>query len=125
AYGHVHGVAGRSPRWHVHVAGPGGHPAGQHASGPVPLVMGAVFAVSSLRMLMLLTPFGDNAAAIALPTLLLLITLFGVGILLSMSIFGVVLARILSLAAIERLGQTAAIVVALASITLGGIWIVM
>ena len=84
--------------------------------------MGAVFAVSSLRMLMLLTPFGDAAAALALPTLLGLIALFGVGILLSMSLFGVVLARVLSLRAIERLGHTAAVIVACASIGLGLGW---
>jgi hypothetical protein len=124
AYGHVHRVAAGVPRWHVHVGQPGGHPADPHVSGPVPAIMGAVFAVSSLRMLMLLTPFGGDAGALALPAVLLLVALFGVGILLSMSLFGVVLARVLSLAVIDRLGQTAALVVALASIGLGSIWIV-
>ena len=56
-------------------------------------------------------------------TLLGLIALFGVGILLSMSLFGVVLARVLSLRAIERLGHTAAVVVAVASIGLGLGWV--
>ena len=37
----------------------------------------------------------------ALPTVLLLVLLFGLGILLSMSLFGVVLARVLSLRKLE------------------------
>ena len=46
--------------------------------------------------------------------------LFGVGILLSMSIFGVLLARILSIRAVSVLGQSAATLVAIASIGLRG-----
>ena len=84
--------------------------------------MGAVFAVSSLRMLMLLQPFGASAQALSLPTLLLLIILFGVGILGSMSLFGVVLARLLKIRAIEAVGKSSAVVVALASMALGAYW---
>jgi hypothetical protein len=86
--------------------------------------MGAVFAVSSLRMLMLLAPFGGEAGSLALPVLLVLIVLFGIGILLSMSLFGVLLARVLSLAAIARLGRSAGLTVALASIALGLYWMI-
>ena len=86
--------------------------------------MGALFAFSSLRALMLLQPFGASAASLALPVLLVLIGLFGLGILLSMSLFGVLLARAFSLRAVERLGQGAAIVVAAASIALGFYWMV-
>jgi hypothetical protein len=85
--------------------------------------MGAVFAASSLRALMLLQPFGADARAVALPGLLLLIVLFGLGILLSMSVFGVILARVLSIRAVERFGRAAAAVVALASVGLGLYWI--
>jgi hypothetical protein len=40
-----------------------------------------------------------------------------------MSLFGVLLARVLSLAAIERLGRSAGLTVALASILLGLYWL--
>ena len=87
------------------------------------MLIGAVFAVSSLRMLMLLQPFGGSAQALSLPALLLLIILFGVGILGSMSLFGVVLARLLKIGAIEAVGKSSAVVVALASIALGMYWV--
>jgi hypothetical protein len=122
AYGHVHRLGAGEPRWHVHVGlRPAPHD-GAHGDSALPALMGAVFAVSSLRMLMLLAPFDGGVRALALPALFALIALFGVGILLSMSLFGVVLARVLSLGAIDRLGRTAGAVVALASIALGGYW---
>ena len=124
AYGHLHADQVGVPRWHMHVGGPGAHGEARHHTSAMPVVMGAVFAVSSLRMLMLLTPFGGEAGAIALPVLLVLIAIFGVGILLSMSLFGVVLARVLSLGAIERLGRAAGALVAAASIALGVYWMV-
>ena len=58
----------------------------------------------------------------ALPGLLALILLFGVGILISMSLFGVVLARVLTLRAVTHIGRTAAGLIALASIGLGLYW---
>jgi len=73
-------------------------------------------------MLLLLTPFGAEAGSLGLPVLLALVALFGAGVLLSMSLFGVVLARVLSLGAIERLGRAAAATVALASMLLGLYW---
>jgi hypothetical protein len=123
AYGHVHAVDSGARRWHVHVGGPGGHVRARH-DGALPALMGAVFAVSSLRMLMLLTPFGGDAGSLGLPTVLALIAVFGVGILLSMSLFGVLLARVLSLAAIDRLGRASGAAVALASIALGLYWMI-
>ena len=86
--------------------------------------MGALFAVSSLRALMLLQPFGADATALALPVVLFLVVLFGLGILLSMSLFGVLLARVLSIRAVSVLGRAAAGLVAVASIALGGYWTV-
>ena len=45
------------------------------------------------------------------------------GILLSMSLFGVALAKVMSAAAAARLGQAAALLMAVSSIVLGGFWI--
>ena len=102
----------------------------------VPTLVGAAFAVSSLRALTMLAPFagGEGLAANALqdpvsigaaplPMLLLLIAVFGGGILLSMSLFGVAFARLMSATAIARLGHGAAAVMSCASITLGIFWI--
>ena len=85
----------------------------------MPTIIGAAFAVSSLRALTLLAPFGEGMAASPLSTLLLLIAVFGVGILLSMSLFGVAFARLMSAAVAARVGQTAAVLMAAASIALG------
>jgi hypothetical protein len=122
AYGHLHGVAQGPKRWHLHFGRRRSHDRARHDTTTLPAVMGAIFAVSSLRMLMLLTPFGAEAGSLGLPVLLALVALFGAGILLSMSLFGVVLARVLSLGAIERLGRAAAATVALASMLLGLYW---
>jgi hypothetical protein len=122
AFTHIHAEADGRTRLHLHFAG---GPAGRHAPHAhslVPTLMGALFAFSSLRALMLLQPFGATATSLALPLLLVLIGLFGLGILLSMSLFGVVLARVFSLAAVQRLGQVAALVIASASIALGAYW---
>ena len=126
SYGHIHGVTrgARSGRWHLHLARAAGHPAHSHGGSMVPLVLGALFAVSSLRAVMLLQPFTPNAQALALPALLALIALFGVGILLSMSLFGVLLARVLSLRTVNAIGRAAAGTVAVASIGLGVYWMV-
>lgn len=120
AYSHVHVERAGQPRWHVHVSPDARHP---HGHSSIPTLMGAVFAVSSLRMLMLLQPFGESAQSLALPTLIALILVFGIGILASMSIFGVLLARVLKLAAIEAIGKASAVIVALASIALGTYWL--
>ena len=88
----------------------------------MPVVVGALFAVSSLRAIMLLQPFSPAAQALALPALLALVALFGVGVLMSMSIFGVLLARVLSFNALSAIGRTAAGAVAVASLLLGAYW---
>jgi hypothetical protein len=120
AYGHLHQEVGGPTRWHFHF-GRSAHP---HTHSSVPMAMGAVFAASSLRALMLLEPFGASASAMAIPVLLLLLILFGVGILASMSLFGVLLARVLSLGAVETIGRAAAAIVSSASILLGIYWMV-
>ena len=123
AYGHIHQESDGRSRWHLHVSGPSVHPRGAHAHSLLPTAMGAIFAMSSLRALMLLQPFGADAQALALPAILLLIALFGLGILLSMSVFGMLLARALSLRAVAVLGRSAAGLVAVASIALGLYWV--
>jgi hypothetical protein len=121
AYSHLHPEDDGRTRWHFHF-GVGHHP---HAHSPLPTALGAVFALSSLRAIMLLEPFGASASMLALPTLLLLNILFGIGILMSMSLFGVLLARVLSLGAVEIISRVGALVVAVASVLLGAYWIWM
>jgi hypothetical protein len=122
AYAHVHAEHDGRRRLHLHVGSPDAHPAGAHVHSLLPTVMGAIFAVSSLRALMLLQPFGPEAQALTLPLALLLVALFGLGILLSMSLFGVLLARVLSLGTVEAFGRAAAGMVAVASMLLGVYW---
>jgi hypothetical protein len=124
AYGHIHTEQddGR-PRWHLHF-GAGLHSHAAHAHSNVPTLMGAVFAVSSLRALVMLAPMGSALTSMHVPTMLLLVLLFGLGILISMSLFGVVLARVLSLRKLETLGRVAGFVVAGASMALGLYWII-
>jgi hypothetical protein len=121
AYGHIHTTGVPPSRWHLHIGAT--HPAAGHQSSPVPTALGAIFAVSSLRALMLLQPFGEGARGLSVPSLLLLIVLFGLGILASMSAFGLLLARVLSIGAVERFGRAAAGLVAAGSIALGAFWI--
>lgn len=120
-YAHAHPRTVDPGAWHLHLGHPHGH-ASAHSS--LPAVLGAVFAVSSLRALSTLAPFGASAAHAAIPQLVLLIALFGVGILMSMSLFGVALARTLSTRVVARLGRAAAMVMAATSVVLGLYWIV-
>jgi len=122
AYGHVHPEHDGRPRWHVHFGAKTAHPGGLHSHPILPTAMGAAFAVSSLRALVMLAPMGSSLASMAVPTVLLLVLLFGLGILLSMSLFGVILARMLSLRRLEVLGRAAGFIVAGASVALGGFW---
>jgi nickel/cobalt transporter (NicO) family protein len=110
--------------WHLHIGRFDRHPL-PSAHSHVPTILGAAFAVSSLRALTMLAPFGEGMAASPLPTLLLLIAVFGVGILISMSLFGVAFARVMSAAVAARLGQAAGILMAVASISLGMYWVAM
>lgn len=121
-YAHAHPRTSDPGAWHLHIGKPAGHPAG-HSS--LPAVLGAVFAVSSLRGLSLLAPFGGSVAGAAVAQILLLIALFAVGILIAMSLFGVALARTLSTDLVARLGRGAAVLMAIASIGLGIYWIRM
>jgi nickel/cobalt exporter len=123
-YGHTH-LHGREPQphWHLHVGPRERHP-GSASHSHLPTIIGAAFAISSLRALAMLTPFGGSLGAAPLSLLMILIGVFAVGILLSMSLFGVALARILSAHALERIGQAAGILVGVSSIVLGTVWMV-
>jgi nickel/cobalt exporter len=89
----------------------------------LPTMIGAAFAVSSLRALAMLTPFGASLGTAPLPLLVGLIAVFAVGILGSMTLFGVVLAGVLSTSALERLGQGAGALVGVSSVVLGVAWV--
>jgi len=97
------------------------HDAHQHSH--LPAMVGAAFAVSSLRAVVMLTPFGQPAAAQPLPLLLALIGIFAAGILTSMSLFGVALAGVLSTRALQRVGHGAGALVGVSSIVLGIAWV--
>jgi hypothetical protein len=123
-YGHTH-QHGNEPaaHWHLHLGRPERHPA-TSAHSHLPTIIGAAFAISSLRALTMLAPFGDRVDTAPLSTLLMLIAVFGLGILLSMALFGVAFARFMSAAAAIRLGRAAACLMGAASIALGVFWIV-
>jgi nickel/cobalt transporter (NicO) family protein len=123
-YGHSHRHGGeRSPHWHLHIGRRGHHPwAAGHSH--LPTMIGAAFAVSSLRALAVLAPFGGDAGARPVPVLFALITVFAAGVLLSMSLFGVALARVMTARVVTRLGQSAAGLMGVSSIAFGIFWIV-
>jgi hypothetical protein len=122
-YGHTH-LHGRedAPHWHLHIGRRDRHPVpGAHSH--LPTIIGAAFAVSSLRALTVLAPFGDRVGAAPLPMLLGLIVVFAAGILLSMSLFGVAFAGLMTARVVARLGRAAGGAMALASIALGVYWV--
>jgi len=122
AHTHTHGHE-PGPHWHLHIGRRDRHPMpGAHSH--LPTVIGAAFAVSSLRALTLLTPFGDRLGGAPLPMLLGLIAVFAAGILLSMSLFGVAFAGLMTARVVARLGRAAAGAMAVASIALGVFWII-
>ena len=122
-YGHTH-LHGHehAPHFHLHVGRRDHHPL-PSAHSHLPTIVGAAFAVSSLRALTMLAPFGSRVETASLSTLLALIVVFAVGILLSMSLFGVAFARLMSATAVQRIGRLAGGIMATASIALGLFWI--
>jgi len=122
-YGHTH-VHGQEsePHWHLHIGRRDRHPI-PRAHSHIPTFIGAAFAVSSLRALTLLAPFGDGVAAAPLSMLLVLFGVFAAGILISMSLFGVAFARLMSARVVARLGRAAGVGMAISSIALGLYWI--
>lgn len=122
-YGHTHQHAHEPvAHWHLHIGRPDRHPL-EAAHSHLPTIVGAAFAVSSLRALTMLAPFGDTVGGATLPMLLGLILIFAIGILISMALFGVAFASLMSATAVARLGRLAAGLTAVASIGLGVFWI--
>jgi nickel/cobalt exporter len=122
-YGHSH-RHGNEPaaHWHLHIGRRERHPI-PAAHTHLPTIVGAAFALSSLRALTTLAPFGDRVGSAPLWTVIAMIGVFAAGILLSMSLFGVAFARAMSAAVAARLGQAAAVIMAVTSIALGVFWI--
>ena len=125
-YGHTHPhraslhLSG-DPSWHLHLGSPSHHPL-PHRHSSLPTLLGAVFAISGLRALTLLAPFGGGGQP-SLVTLLGLILVFALGILISMSLFGIVLARTMGTRAAAAAGQAAGVATAMASVVLGAYWV--
>jgi len=126
-YGHTH-AHGNPPHvhYHVHFGQTDGHPTDGHQH--VPGLLGAVFAVSGLRAITLMTPISsalEGNVVASMFTVAYLVIVFAAGILLSMSLFGIVLSRVLGSEAVaRRVGRGAAILTACASMGLGVYWIV-
>ena len=122
-YGHTHRHGEEAaPHWHLHIGRRDRHPIpGSHSH--LPTIIGAAFAVSSLRALTLLAPFGDRLGTAPLSLLLVLIAVFAAGILLSMSLFGVAFAGLMTARVVARLGRAAGALMAIASMGLGLYWI--
>jgi hypothetical protein len=123
-HSHVHENGdGAHRHWHLHVGRRHSHRPAVHTV--LPGMLGAVFAVSGLRALIVSLPLWDAAgSATHVWTLLFLVSIFALGILLSMSLFGIVLAH--TLAARRMTGHVArfsAAVTALGSLALGVYWI--
>jgi hypothetical protein len=92
------------------------------AHSALPGVLGGVFAVSGLRALTLLAPF--ESAGHSLGALLGLLALFAFGILRSIAIFGILLARVMQSSRVTTLAaEAAALTTAVGSIALGLYWI--
>lgn len=122
---HVHeeGEERAHRHWHLHVGRRHSHRASIHTV--LPGVLGAVFAVSGLRALMLSLPLWSTAGgANHFWSLLFLVTIFALGILISMSLFGIVLAHTLADRRMTgRVARVSATATALGSLALGIYWI--
>jgi hypothetical protein len=121
AHAHAHGEhALFHSHWHLHVGRQHSHRPAVHTA--LPGVMGAVFAVSGLRALILSLPLWNAQHAFGM--LFFLVTLFALGILTSMSLFGIVLAHTLDTKRMTgQVARFAAAATAVGSLSLGLYWI--
>ena len=123
AHAHDAGEQGAHSHWHLHVGRKHSHRPTVHTV--LPGLLGAVFAVSGLRALILSLPLWNSTGdATHFWSLLFLVTIFAVGILLSMSLFGIVLAHTLASRRMTgHLARLSAAATALSSLALGIYWI--
>jgi hypothetical protein len=128
-HSHVHdgGDHAAHSHWHLHVNWWRGRP---HSHRPsihtvLPGVLGAVFAVSGLRALILSLPLWNAAGGgTHFWSLLFLVTIFAIGILMSMSLFGIVLAHTLADRRMTgHVARISAAATAVGSLALGVYWI--
>ena len=95
AHAHDAGEQRAHTHWHLHLGRRHSHRPSIHTV--LPGVLGAVFAVSGLRALIMSLPLWSSAGgATHFWSLLFLVTIFALGILMSMSLFGIVLAHTLA-----------------------------
>ena len=122
---HVHdsGEQRAHSHWHLHLGRQHSHRPAIHTM--LPGVLGAVFAVSGLRALILSLPlWSSTGSANHFWSLLFLVTIFAVGILMSMSLFGIVLAHTLANRRMTgHVARFSAAATALSSLALGIYWI--
>lgn len=129
AHAHAHGDHSQHSHWHLHIGPQHSHRPAVHTA--LPGVMGAVFALSGLRALILSLPLWTAAspaigssATHTFGALFSLVMLFAIGILTSMSLFGIVLAHTLDTRRMTgQVARIAAAVTALGSLGLGLYWI--
>jgi hypothetical protein len=123
AHAHENGQQGAHSHWHLHLGRQHSHRPAIHTV--LPGVLGAVFAMSGLRALVLSLPLWNASVSVDhFWSLLFLVTIFALGILMSMSLFGIVLAH--TLAARHMTGHVArvsAAATAAGSLALGVFWI--
>jgi hypothetical protein len=124
-YLHVHehdnGARAHS-HWHLHVGREHSHRPTVHTV--LPGVLGAVFAVSGLRALVLSLPLWNTPDGRHLGVLLFLVTIFALGILMSMSLFGIFLAHMLADRRMTgHVARFSAAATAVGSLALGIYWI--
>ena len=121
---HVHpaGEHAAHSHWHLHVGRLHSHRPTVHTV--LPGVLGAVFAVSGLRALVLSLPLWNTADPHRFWSLLFLVTIFALGILMSMSLFGIFLAHTLADRRMTgHVARVSAAATAMGSMALGIYWI--
>ncbi len=123
SHAHEDGAHGAHRHWHLHLGREHSHRPAIHTV--LPGALGAIFAVSGLRALIISLPLWDApAGASHFWSLLFLVSIFALGILLSMSLFGIVLAHTLSARRMTgTVARLSAAATALASFALGVFWI--